>query len=1128
MSASKPKNDTQADAQQDEPKAKRKSGLIGKLFKCFVILINLLVILVALTPMILSSSTGKNWALGMVNDALPGEVEIDSLSLAWFGGQRIDGLRVKAPDGSEVVNVASVDVPDVGLFSLLTGNRDFGKITVDKPVISAKQDAAGRINLVDAFVDPNKPKSNEPTTIPSELLADVELVEPKVSFSNAAIKQATWSDKSLTVTLGADTLEVKAPTATVQVDAAAAGDDAPLAITEAVSADAPIRQVTLPRTADGFFDFAKAEVDVQITAKGDLKVRTPEGEALLKNADGLVRYTPDDRKLHVKFTGATQRGADTGDVNVLADVTDPIKADGSLDTEKIRGIAEASAPEFPSGLVDIVDPNNQLVTEAAGPTISLTARAELKPSADGKSASGSLTLSIESDRIKGDITGQIKDNLLTVDKDPSLNALLTPDLFDKLRQRFVPSQSVQIVEATTLKLKVNALQIPLAEGAGDRKIDVRVEADPVTLKTDERLKDLVLNNLAVVLPDPGDTDNLIVNVETDVDDAGTSFRLTVDTTLEPTDKGRAITSVVSVMKPPVHTLKRFTGAGDTIGKLAGLIALAQYTYTSDPRRDDGATGMDVVVQSPGIALDIKGLKTDKAMSFSAPTPATITITPDRFTALMRNDDEPNKPVEYELAAPATFKVALNNPTIAMASDDPGEGEQRVPEDASGIVVAGTKLNVAITGYDLTLRHKTTGLKLVVSNLKVALANEGDGFALKVTGDTANTPANGNTLAGKIDVDLLVADAADQYGRLNMASLKKPISRSSKLEGLPVALLDALKLGGGIEYAKLLGATADGTIDGGEGDTTLQVSAPYAQATVRGLMDKGALKLKDNAEATLDVTPYLSEKMLAPINPLWKDATAEKPITLTIQKDGFVWPMQDFDIKTAAVKGRLDLGALNLQKSPLMSLILRGLKQPASYGSSVKFTPMTFELKDGVVSYDNVQFTMDNISLRMRGNVNLTNEQMNIKLGISGATLSQGFKEVRQFIDPNDFYEIPLTGTRSNPQLDFGGLVSQIVTKGAKGLLENKAGGLLDNLLNKDKKKDGDERILRPPNTPDTPPSNNDDRGASNDQPNDAGDKKKDKPDAADIARGIFDLLDKNKDEDKEDKREFRDPKPRED
>lgn len=134
----------------DAKPVRKKRRLVRWLVAALVVVLIGIPCIALLVPTLLSTGAGKNFVLGIANDSVAGRIEMDQLSLAWFGGQKVTNLKVIDPAGDAVLTVGSVDVPDVKLFSLLTGSREFGEIRIDGLKVNAKQAEDGKINLLEA------------------------------------------------------------------------------------------------------------------------------------------------------------------------------------------------------------------------------------------------------------------------------------------------------------------------------------------------------------------------------------------------------------------------------------------------------------------------------------------------------------------------------------------------------------------------------------------------------------------------------------------------------------------------------------------------------------------------------------------------------------------------------------------------------------------------------------------------------------------------------------------------------------------------------------------------------------------------------------------------------------------
>jgi len=119
-------------------------------------------------PTLLSTGPVVSGILAQVNKQLNGKVEVASLSLGWFTGVKVDGVRVTDASGTQIAGIdhAAVGYP---LWKALTGKFALGEIPLDGVSFDAKLDANHQLN----FAQLVKPSSTTPspantTTLGSE------------------------------------------------------------------------------------------------------------------------------------------------------------------------------------------------------------------------------------------------------------------------------------------------------------------------------------------------------------------------------------------------------------------------------------------------------------------------------------------------------------------------------------------------------------------------------------------------------------------------------------------------------------------------------------------------------------------------------------------------------------------------------------------------------------------------------------------------------------------------------------------------------------------------------------------------------------------------------------------------
>jgi hypothetical protein len=191
--------------------APKKKSLVNKILIGLGALVGVVVLFVLLLPTLLSTSPGKNFILGYVNDAIAGKVEVDSISLGWFSGQTITGVKVTDPTGQTVATVAKIDMPSVRPTTFLDLSNDLGTITIDKPELSVVKNADGTTNLDAAFA-PKAPAAKGSGTSGSGTSGGAtKIVGPKgvVQVNGLVVTAKGFAPQTATVNVSTLTVDAK-------------------------------------------------------------------------------------------------------------------------------------------------------------------------------------------------------------------------------------------------------------------------------------------------------------------------------------------------------------------------------------------------------------------------------------------------------------------------------------------------------------------------------------------------------------------------------------------------------------------------------------------------------------------------------------------------------------------------------------------------------------------------------------------------------------------------------------------------------------------------------------------------------------------------------------------------------
>ncbi|QOV88714.1 AsmA family protein [Humisphaera borealis] len=122
-----------------------------------------LLLLVLLTPTLLSTSVARSFVVGKINDNLNGRVEIADWKISWTGGVTVTGVRIFDDKNSQIAQVESLST-QLSLVKAIGGDLKLGDTVVRGADFTLIQDPDGSIN----FAKLAKP-SNKPDAPPSDL-----------------------------------------------------------------------------------------------------------------------------------------------------------------------------------------------------------------------------------------------------------------------------------------------------------------------------------------------------------------------------------------------------------------------------------------------------------------------------------------------------------------------------------------------------------------------------------------------------------------------------------------------------------------------------------------------------------------------------------------------------------------------------------------------------------------------------------------------------------------------------------------------------------------------------------------------------------------------------------------------
>ncbi|MEM1213482.1 MAG: hypothetical protein AAGI68_14435 [Planctomycetota bacterium] len=202
-------------------KAKRKKSWLVRLVGAGIVLVLLLAGLVLALPLVVSSGWGTQRVLAVVNDAVPGTVEVDDLKVGWLSPIEVEGLRYRDEDGVERVSADRLLVESRPIDVL--GGLDLGTVRVSgvkaEVVREADEDSADDSEAEDEDAD----EASEPVAWPEGLRARVVVEDATVRLVSPGQLDVVISTQAPVVVDASDLDEVTAELAVTVVSGRRSG-----------------------------------------------------------------------------------------------------------------------------------------------------------------------------------------------------------------------------------------------------------------------------------------------------------------------------------------------------------------------------------------------------------------------------------------------------------------------------------------------------------------------------------------------------------------------------------------------------------------------------------------------------------------------------------------------------------------------------------------------------------------------------------------------------------------------------------------------------------------------------------------------------------------------------------------
>jgi hypothetical protein len=170
------------------------------------LLLSLLLLLVILVcgivlaaPSLLSTNFGKSILVNSINQRIPGSVGIESVSLSWFGGQRMLGITLNGPGNATILRLNRF-ATKATLMELIRGRLSFGRTEISGLRANIEIGADGVTNLEKSLVSSRPTPSGTPpkaatgVMLPVPLSGEILLDDSIITLTGEGIEPVTLQD----------------------------------------------------------------------------------------------------------------------------------------------------------------------------------------------------------------------------------------------------------------------------------------------------------------------------------------------------------------------------------------------------------------------------------------------------------------------------------------------------------------------------------------------------------------------------------------------------------------------------------------------------------------------------------------------------------------------------------------------------------------------------------------------------------------------------------------------------------------------------------------------------------------------------------------------------------------------
>lgn len=212
------------------------------------------------------------------------------------------------------------------------------------------------------------------------------------------------------------------------------------------------------------------------------------------------------------------------------------------------------------------------------------------------------------------------------------------------------------------------------------------------------------------------------------------------------------------------------------------------------------------------------------------------------------------------------------------------------------------------------------------------------------------------------------------------------------------------------------------------DGPLQVSlnGELGSFFMDGFISNQVLQLKSPLKLITTASEQLGREIAQPFTPIFGGLkSADNPLELTIEPDGFALPLKDIQIDhMAADKIKVDLGILHFYNQGELAKMLRPYRLKTDQLITLWCTPLYLSIQRGNATLQRMDVLINHLyPIAAWGEIDLSQATLNMHLGLSTAALNQALNISAPM--PDSLTVLPLKGRQGKLSIDTSELKLQI-------------------------------------------------------------------------------------------------------